>query len=199
MLSTASKAFWRSKSTTVIVIAGTVLGIAYPFAVYFTRGAISARGFVLLALGLLALRALTARSDTARLWRMPLLLTALILVATTLIDVDIAEKAYPALMSLAVALAFTWSLYYPPSLIERLARLRRGALPPAAISYCRKVTIVWVLWLLLNAAISAGLAVWGSIAAWTLWTGLLSYLAMGLLFLSELAVRYLVLGYRPAP
>jgi uncharacterized membrane protein len=130
---------------------------------------------------------------------MPLLLTALILMVTTFVDVDIAEKAYPALMSLAIALAFAWSLYYPPSLIERFARLRRGVLPPEAISYCRKVTVVWVLWLLMNAAISAGLAIWGSIAAWTLWTGLLSYLAMGLLFVSELAVRYLILGYRPNP
>jgi len=173
-----------------------MLGVGYPFAVYFMQGSISSHGFILVALSLLALRAFTARSDLARIWRMPLLVTAAILIATTFLNADIAEKTYPALMSLAAALTFGCTLFYPPSLIERFARLRRRDLPPAGVSYCRKVTIIWTGWLVINAAISIGLALWGSLALWTLWTGLLSYLAMGLLFASEYAFRHLMPGYR---
>jgi uncharacterized membrane protein len=180
----------------VIVVVVAMLGIAYPFAVYYMRGSISARSFVLLALCLLALRVFTARSDMARLWRVPLFLMALVLVTTTLLDANLAEKAYPALMSLTGAVTFIWSLFQPPSLIERFARLRRRDLPLAAIAYCRIVTIIWALWFVINAATATGLALWGSLELWTLWTGLLSYLAMGLLIVGEFAVRQWMLRYR---
>lgn len=173
-----------------------MLSIGYPFAVYFARDTVSARSFVSAAVALVAVRVLTARSAVSRAWRLPLLLMTFVLIASTLLDAEIAEKSYPTLMSLAAALVFGWSLYHSPSLIETFARLRRTDLPPAAIAYCRKVTIVWTAWLVINAAIAAGLALWGSLAIWTLWTGLLSYLGMGLLFIGEIACRYLILGYR---
>ncbi|MDX1648300.1 MAG: hypothetical protein R3263_00465, partial [Myxococcota bacterium] len=40
-----------------------------------------------------------------------------------------------------------------------------------------------------NAAVAGGLAAAGALAAWTLWTGLLAYVAMALLFAVELLVR----------
>lgn len=196
MSSIASKASWRNKSAKVAIIVGAMLGIAYPFAIYFSRGTISPHSFVLIALCLLALRAFTARSDVARIWRLPFLLIAIVLVSTTLLNASLAEKAYPALMSLAGAATFAWSLFYPPSLIERFARLRMSELPPGGSAYCRKVTIVWVIWFLINAATAAGLALWGSVEFWALWTGLLSYLVMGLLFVGEFAFRHMMLRYR---
>jgi uncharacterized membrane protein len=177
---------------------GTVAGIGYPLAVYFARDAISARSFVLVALALLGVRVFTLRSTSARLWRWPILLMAGVLIGSAALDPVIAEKAYPATMSLAAALVFAWSLNDPPSLIERFARLRRRDLPAEASAYCRKVTMVWALWLLVNAAISAGLALWGSLASWAVWTGLFSYLGMGLLFVCEMIVRRFILGYRPS-
>lgn len=196
MFSIVSKAFWQNRSGPILLAVGMVLGIGYPFAVYFSRGTISTHGFILLALSLLILRCLALRSEAARLWRPPLLLTAVVLIGATALNADMAEKAYPALMSLAAAFVFAWSLRYPPSLIERFARLRQPELPLAASLYCRRVTMVWAGWLLINAAISAALATWGSLAAWTLWTGLLSYLAMGLLFISEFAIRHFMPSYR---
>jgi uncharacterized membrane protein len=196
MFSIVSKASWRNRTSAALVVAATVLSIGYPFAVYFARDAVSARSFVLAAVALVAVRVVTARSQVARAWRLPLLLMTFVLIASTLLDAEIADKAYPTLMSLAAALVFGWSLYHPPSLIETFARLRRPNLPPTAIDYCRKVTVTWTVWLVINAAIAATLAIWGSLASWTIWTGLLSYLAMGLLFAGEIACRYLILGHR---
>jgi uncharacterized membrane protein len=65
-------------------------------------------------------------------------------------------------------------------------------LPPGATAYLRGVTQIWFGFLLANAAIASALGLWGSLQQWTLWTGLVSYLLMGALFLGELAWRHLV-------
>jgi len=98
-------------------------------------------------------------------------------------------KAYPVAVSLAAAAVFALSLHFPPPVIERIARLTEPDLPPKGVAYTRRVTEVWVGFLLLNASISAATAVWGSLDQWTLWNGLLSYLAMGALFAGEFVVR----------
>ena len=93
------------------------------------------------------------------------------------VDAHLAVKIYPILMSLSVASVFALSLRYPPTVIERLARIREPELSPAGITYTRKVTIVWVVFLIANAGVSLITALWGTLAQWTLWNGLLSYLA----------------------
>jgi uncharacterized membrane protein len=105
-----------------------------------------------------------------------------------------AAKAYPVVISLAVAAVFALSLVFPPSVVERIARLREPDLPPDGVAYTRKVTWVWVVWLALNAAIAAALAAWAPLKVWALWTGLLSYLVTGLLFAGEMLVRRHVRG-----
>ena len=49
--------------------------------------------------------------------------------------------------------------------------------------------MIWTVWLAVNAAIAALLAVLTSEAAWALWTGLLAYLIMGALFVGEMLIR----------
>ncbi|MBS4047185.1 MAG: hypothetical protein KG075_12650, partial [Alphaproteobacteria bacterium] len=84
---------------------------------------------------------------------------------------------------------FTLSLWRPPSLIERLARLRHGDLPPEGQVYCRRLTIVWATWLFANAVIAAALALAGADDYWALWTGLVSYIVMGALFAGDYLLR----------
>ena len=95
-------------------------------------------------------------------------------------------------ISLATATIFAASLKYPPTIIERIARLTDPNLPPTGIAYTRQVTIVWVAFLLTNATISLWTALWGTLDQWALWNGLLSYLAMGTLFAGEYLVRRLI-------
>ncbi|MDY0885226.1 hypothetical protein ACFPL7_02375 [Dongia soli] len=187
-----SKPSWRSKSGTALIIALAALGVAYPFFVYFSRDIISPRGFIAAALILLALRLIAAKSEIARFWRVPLLVAGLLLLIASILDSAFAVSAYPALMSLVAASVFGWSLYCPPSLIERIAVLTDGELSPSGQLYCRKVTVLWLVWLVANAMIAIGLSIWGSLATWTLWTGLISYLITGALFVGEIGFRHLL-------
>jgi uncharacterized membrane protein len=95
----------------------------------------------------------------------------------------------PALVNLGLLIGFAHTLRGGPPLVETLARLQVGELSPAEVRYCRTVTWVWCGFFAANALASAWLALRGSLAAWALWTGALSYLAVGLLFAAELTVR----------
>lgn len=172
----------------------TAAGMLYPAIVYAARDAVPPAAFVAAALGLIGLRLLTSGGEAARAWRPPLLAGAAALTALLPLDPWLAARAYPVVLSLGFAAAFAVTLRHPPSLVERLARLREPALPPEGQAHCRAVTWVWTVWLTLNAAIAAGLALAGSDEAWALWTGLLAYGAMGVLFAGEWAVRRHVRG-----
>jgi uncharacterized membrane protein len=175
----------------VALVAASLL---YPGIVYLSRAVVPPLVFVAAALALIGLRVATLRSPADRVWRVPLLSAASIIAALAALDTPLAVKAYPAAVSLAAATVFAATLIYPPSLIERFARLREADLPPAAQSYCRKVTIVWTVWLVLNTIIAAALSLPGYDEAWALWTGLVAYLVMGALFAGEIVVRRIVRG-----
>jgi uncharacterized membrane protein len=169
-------------------------GVAYPFIVYAAWDRVPAQAFIAAALILVLLRAATLRHLAPR----PLLaigaVAAIGLGLLALVDASLATRAYPVLVSLVFATAFGASLVYPPTLIERFARLREPDLPPAAIVYTRKVTIAWTAFLLANAGVSGLTAMAGDLALWTLYNGLVSYLLMGLLFGGELLIRRRVRG-----
>ncbi len=96
--------------------------------------------------------------------------------------------ALPALVNLAFLLTFATSLRTVP-MVERYARLVKPVLPPSEVRYCRTVTLVWCGFFVLNAATAASLAIWSSYDLWAIFTGIVSYAAMGLLFAVEYAVR----------
>ena len=175
-----------------------VASLAYPAAVYFGRSAVPPLTFVAAAVLLMTLRTITLNASAARQQRGLLIASAATLVILAALDPPVAAKAYPVVMSAAVAALFGMSLAHPPSLIERYARLRQPDLPPEARDYCRAVTMVWTAWLLLNALIALALAVFGSDAAWALWTGVIAYLIMGLLLAGEFVLRRVLVGPRTA-
>jgi uncharacterized membrane protein len=167
--------------------------VAYPFLVWFGRSKVPPAAFVLIGVACIAARMIATR----RLVRSPVeitvfLLAAALLVALLAVSPVIAARSYPVAISLALASIFAASLCFPPTVIERIARLSEPDLPPAGVAYTRKVTAVWVAFLLVNAAISLWTALWGSLDQWALWNGLLSYLAMGTLFTAEYLVRRVV-------
>jgi 3-hydroxymyristoyl/3-hydroxydecanoyl-(acyl carrier protein) dehydratase len=75
-------------------------------------------------------------------------------------------------------------------MVEVFARLRHEHLDEEQIAYCRKVTVLWSAFFLLNGSISLGLAVRGDLEAWTLYNGLIGYILVGLLFAGELVYRH---------
>jgi uncharacterized membrane protein len=194
---------WRNSTRSIasgltfaVVAAG---GVCYPFLIFFYGDRVRPVVFVAGALALTALQLSVLRSPVARLWRVPLMLSAMVTVAIMLLDQGLAREAYPVVRSFGAAAIFAWSLISPPSLIERFARLRYPELPDGAVRYCRKVTVIWAVWLTLNGVIAAVLALKGEVQIWALWTGAVSYVISGSLFLGEFGYRTLVLQRRAQP
>ncbi len=172
----------------------TTLAAIYPVVVYLFREHASSLLFACGACCLLLARAFLFPGRTSQMLRIPLLMAVALLGVLTLIDATVAARAYPTVLSLLVAAVFGNSLRHPPSLVERLARAREPELSLMGQAYCRKVTWVWTLWLLANAAIASALALGSSLGLWAIWTGLVSYLVMGALFFGEIALRPWLLG-----
>lgn len=165
------------------------LGIVYPALVYALQSTLSQGSFVAIAVATIALRVATLDEASAPTWRGPLLMAVPVLLIVLLVAPDKAAKAYPVAISLAAAAAFGWSLIAPPSLIEQIARLQEPGLSEEGQAYCRKVTLVWTVWLAFNALIAGVLGWTGQDSAWAIWTGIASYGVMALLFFGEIAIR----------
>lgn len=100
-------------------------------------------------------------------------------------------KFYPVCINVLFLTLFSYSLAYPPTMIERFARLSHKNLDQMAIIYLRKVTMIWCGFFIINGAIAAYTALFASVEIWTLYNGLISYILMGGLFLGEMLYRKL--------
>lgn len=131
-----------------------VLTVAYPAAVYFGLEYLEPRYFALILISLFAARYLLttrrrpARSDnpTPLTGNGSLLLfiaVAILAGGTFIANSESLLLFYPVLVSVVLLLVFAWSLYFPPSVIERLARLSEPELPQRAVVYTRRVTVAW--------------------------------------------------------
>lgn len=165
----------------------TVLTVFYPLAIWFGQGRVEPRwlaGLLLLA-ALSRLPSLATSSGVRWAAAGALALAGCAVWANALLPL----KLYPVLVNLALLAAFGHSLTTPVSMVERLARLREPDLPPAAVEYTRRVTQVWCFFFALNGAIALATALWASEAIWSLYTGVVAYLLMGLLFAGEYLMR----------
>lgn len=166
------------------------LGLAYPFAVYFSLERVPAGAMVVAALALVAGRLYALRRAVAARALMPALLGVFALTAGLgLMEPAMAVLAYPVLMSLGMAAAFGLSLRRDPCLVECFAMTTEPDPSPAARAYMRRVSLVWCLFLLGNAGLSVMTAALGDMGVWALYNGLVAYVLMALLFAVEYAVR----------
>ena len=74
-------------------------------------------------------------------------------------------------------------------MVERFARAADPDLPDFVIPYCRKVTMVWCVFFVSNAACVVALALRGPVEWWALYTGLIFYLLMGVIVAGEFVTR----------
>lgn len=164
-----------------------LVGVLYPFLVYYGMHRIAPPVFALVLGAAWLLRA-------PRLWREPggrwMLGAALAYCALLAVSGgNLLLRWYPTLISLLLLAAFGLSLKFGPPLVERIARAREPDLPAAAVPYTRKVTWVWVGFFVWNATASAVLTLWAPLTWWTLYNGLLVYFIMGTLFTGEWLLR----------
>lgn len=187
----------------ILSVAGVVLALAYPFAIFWGLTYFGARevGLILLALNIpfivLRLRRLD-RAARRSLIQAPLIIAVLAAV-TALFDDIRAVLALPVLINLALWFTFARSLRGDGSIIEHFARLLVSDLSDAERRYCRKVTLVWCVFFVANAATAAILALFAPMAWWVLYTGLIAYVLMGLLFAVEIVIRYHSFGRTGLP
>lgn len=170
---------------------GAIIGLLtllYPIAVYFGIQYLEPRKIGLILLGLLLLRLLLVKPDKKHSQLVMLVGIAFCVLAVWSNNL-ITLRFYPVLISFSLFLIFASSLFYPPPVIERLARLQHPDLPEQGVRYTRKVTQVWCVFFVCNGFIATVTAVWSSFAWWSLYNGFISYILMALLMGIEYLVR----------
>ena len=115
-----------------------------------------------------------------------------------LTDSELLLHLYPSLVNLGLLIAFGATLVRGPSMIEKIARLRKPNLDAHGVRYTRRVTQMWCGFFVLNGAFSAYTALFWTRAAWSLYNGAIVYGLIGLLLVGEIAWRYLAVLPRAA-
>lgn len=164
-----------------------VLTLVYPLAIWLGHGSIEPRWLAGLLLLTVATRLPKLKLSGAARWSAggALLLAALAVASNAVLPL----KLYPVLVNVAFLCAFGYSLVSGPSMIERLARLREPDLPPEAVAYTRRVTQAWCVFFVVNGAVCLGTALFSPEAVWSLYTGVVAYALMGLMFGGEYLLR----------
>ena len=170
-----------------------LVGISYPVLVYLALTTLEPRQVGLVVLGLLALRvAFAARTKLAsytRTFWLPVAVVAGVALVTARSNDPLSLLLAPTLINLGLLAVFGLSLWREQPMVEKFARLQVDRLSPDEIAYCRTVTGVWCGFFLANGGIALLLALGGNLTLWTLYTGLVSYVLIGVLFAVEMTVR----------
>ncbi|MBY4676111.1 COG4648 family protein [Marinobacterium arenosum] len=168
-------------------IAVVVLSVCYPFVIYWGLSHYEPGRLLPILFILLGLRWVIGGQAAER---KVVVLALLGLVAIILLwGLKLGLKFYPVIMNLGFLVLFVSSLFSPPPIVERLARLKEPDLPQAAVAYTRKVTWLWSSFFLLNGTIAAITAVWADDEVWMLYNGFIAYLLIAALASGEWLVR----------
>ena len=164
------------------------LSAVYPFIIYWGQQHVSPLVMSLFILAIIILRASTfgVPNRSGLLW---LLSGGILVFLTYLSDQYDPLYWYPALANLVLLFIFGYSLYSPPTVIERIARLQDPNLPFYAIEYTRKVTIAWCLFFIINGVLAAATTLYGDQVIWTIYNGIIAYSLIATLFVIEWLYR----------
>ncbi len=173
------------KAVNALVLTLTLL---YPIIVYYAVQTVAVWQVASGLFVLLLIRLMLRREKQAADYWLGLLAIALCLYAAWQ-NSAIALRFYPVLINLGLLLWFATSLRFPPTVIERFARLQHPDLPEEGVRYTRNVTKAWCLFFLFNGVLALITAVWGSFELWTLYNGIISYVLMGVLMAIEYRIR----------
>lgn len=171
-----------------------LLLLAYPLLVYFALDFASPRAIALCTLALVAARAaLLARARLAALARVfaPI---GVAFAVTSLVSLIWNNELWlllaPALQNLTLFGAFALSFARRETAIEILARAQVGELSAEEVTYCRRVNALWCSFLAANSATCAAVALFASREVWALYTGVIAYALLGVLFAGEYVYRH---------
>ena len=160
--------------------------LIYPLAIWLGLARFEPRwlGCVLLAVALL--RAAVSREPV---WLVAAAGALVLVIATFVFNDGLPLKLYPVLVNAALLGVFALSLWRPPTVIERLARLRHPDLPPDGVRWVANVTRAWCLFFVLNGGIALWTALAASDATWALYNGAIAYVLIGAMLGGEWLLR----------
>lgn len=168
-------------------LAVLVLSIAYPFLIYWGLQHYSASRLLPLLFLLLGLRWIIGGKSFER--TMLIAIMAVLVFIVLVWGQQLGLKFYPVMVNLGFLGLFVGSLIFPPTIVERMARMREPDLSPRGVAYTYKVTWVWIVFFIVNGSIASLTAVWGSDEIWVLYNGFIAYLLIGILAGGEWLVR----------
>ncbi|MDU0353029.1 hypothetical protein RS130_02950 [Paraglaciecola aquimarina] len=172
----------------------TALTLLYPILAYLGLQYTSPSVVAGVLMGLLVLRFAVYKSKAKQEKHVKLMFLAVLILLTFSLftDSQFGIRFYPVAVSLIFLCLFAYSLIFPPTVIERLARLTNNDFSPAGVKYARKVTIAWCLFFVLNGSISFYTCMYSDMQTWTLYNGVISYVLMGILGAAEWLIRQTV-------
>lgn len=166
---------------------GAALSVGFPALIYFGRDRISPQVLAIVLVLIIWSRKKIAFGMRPGPW---LVAGGLLLACLALGRNDVLPlKLYPVLVNGALLGIFAASLWYPPPVAERIARLGYPDLPTEIVTYTRKVTQAWCVFFGANALTALWTAVWGSDDVWFYYNGIIAYLLAGLMFAGEWILR----------
>lgn len=164
-----------------------ILGVAYPVIVLWSlrygARATSVVALAIVALGVAIRFRGAPRDQVLAVIRVPVGISALLLGGIVWDDRRFV-LALPVLISGFLLVDFASSLRSVP-VIERFARLGDPDLSEVKQRHCRRWTQRWCLFFALNGTIAGVLALTSSTFAWSLYSGLIAYVLMALMFGAE--------------
>ncbi|OSI08335.1 integral membrane protein [Neisseria animaloris] len=166
------------------------LSIAYPLLWYYGRN----NGvFFWLAALMCCLWLVRAAIQKTRGQRVVSLILAAFFAAVLFFRRSDSMYWYPVAVNALMLTVFGSSLFAKQTLIERLARLQHPDLPPEGVYHTRRVTQIWCGFFFFNGSIAALLIYLEKFDWWAVYTGIVSYVLMGVLFAGEWVYRKVVL------
>jgi len=179
---------WPDRSR-LIGFLSTIFTAGFPAFVYFAYDVVSPSIIALAGVGLLLARLATVPRDTEPMVFFGLMGGIVLLAVAVATGDKTMTLMYPTLVNASLMSLFAVTLWRPPSLAERLARMRGMEVSAEGVAYTRWVTGIWAMFFLVNGSIAGALALRGDIAIWAFYTGVLGYVMAGVLMVAELVFR----------
>jgi uncharacterized membrane protein len=177
-----------------IAFVSSLMIIVYPFAVYWGVSSLGIGCSALVIAGLFLLRFFfpPVSNNFSNYIRAVRVLAAsgvaLALLSWAMHDTQW-FRYYPVAVNLIFLVLFGYSLFRPPSMIERFARVKNPDLPESGVNYTRRVTGLWCVFFLCNGLAALYTAAAATFKIWVLYNGLISYLLIGALLAGEYCFR----------
>lgn len=175
----------------------TIVLLCYPVLVYTTLPFVNANHISICLLAIAILRIIILKQHKSYTSWGTFSIAAAIAIVVYAYNDPFFLRLYPVLMTILMLIVFSLGLFFPPNIIEMLARLKfkHTKMPNHVIQYTKNVTKVWCLFFLFNGVVSTW-TIFSSLEIWTFYNGFISYLLMGSLFVSEFLYRHFVVKKR---